>query len=178
MKNKKAVGHSVVISIIILIIVMLAIFFITKEFIASSLSYMSKEGRHNDMIDCLRMSQDSDFGGMVDIEDRLYDPTYNRDQDDYIDSCDICVGYNEGSGEDGHNKNDRDNDYIPDDCDSEPDNPNDELICNNYLKTYNNQEQEWEFIGRCATQNYCAFLIDTQGQTGWGDQTLKCFSEK
>ncbi|MCK5107750.1 MAG: hypothetical protein KAQ83_03405, partial [Nanoarchaeota archaeon] len=99
----------------------------------------------------------------------------NRDDDFHLDSCDICLGVG-GQKEDGNNLNDRDNDYIPDDCDLHPDKEDKSLACFQYVHKLNG-EGELEFTKQCATIGYCNALDDFNQEAGIGVEIRSCSKE-
>lgn len=172
--NKKAVSAVavLVVSLLVVLLIVGIIFFKGVETLNKSAVYFTRLERQSALEGCENLDQNFMFNNLA---ERIHDPIYNRDGDDYLDSCDLCVGYEDNNG---YNMElDNDNDLIHGDCDKDDDHEDNKMMCKNYLKAYSTEEDELLSTGRCGTEAYCDFLVGNDHKSGWGEQELYCEDE-
>jgi len=101
----------------------------------------------------------------------------DKDNDDFPDSCDICLGMGvdlgNGLGRDGDNSKDYDNDFYPDSCDSDKAN-SDEHECIYQLCIMNDEGDCEEYLDQCCTALYGVYLQQSLEESGAGATRYKC----
>lgn len=174
MKNKKAMDlrEGVIVFIIFALLFAGILFVVSGRFIFKNVGLTTTLERKTSQDSCAAISSRPELPGFGNNEQKLNLPRYNRDDDFHLDSCDICLGTG-GQKDNGHNLNDRDTDYIPDDCDLNPDKADKSLACFQYVHKLNG-EGEPEFIKQCATISYCNALEDFNQEAGIGTEIKVC----
>ncbi|MCK5107916.1 MAG: hypothetical protein KAQ83_04265 [Nanoarchaeota archaeon] len=173
-KNKKAAASMVAIIIGLVLCLLIAgiITYWGYGRLKVANNYLTKLDRQASLEACENLNQNFMFD---DLAERIHDPIYNRDGDVYLDSCDLCVGYEDNNGY--NMESDNDNDLIHGDCDTDDEIGHDSMSCNAYLMVYSTEDDKLTFTGRCGTKEYCIFLEENDHKSGWGNQELYCDDE-
>jgi len=175
MKFKKK-GASKALTLIVTFIILIIVAFVVIKFNVGTIG-KAKAGILYPLLEteiraCAAKNTKIDIPGLETSED------VDLDEDNFPDSCDICLGtgIDDGDGKNGENNRDQDKDFYPDDCDYSP-YLSEEHECVYQLCQIDKTEEDKEcieYLNQCCTPEYKVYLEDLMEESGAGALALKC----